>query len=63
MDGEGRLGETASRPAQRNKTVLLLDGQAEANGTANFFVFREDEVRVRRRGETRRYNGNNSFQA
>ena len=40
--------------AQGNKTVLVLDGQAEANGAARFFVSREDEVRVRRRGETRR---------
>ena len=36
------------------KTVLVLDGQAEANVAARFFVSREDEVRVRRRGEARR---------
>jgi len=30
--------------AQSNKTVLVLDGQAEANGAARFFVSREDEV-------------------
>ena len=44
-----------SRPiaSHGNKTVLVLDGQAEANGAAKLFVFREDEVRVRQRGETR----------
>ena len=39
---------------QGNKTVLVLDGQAEANGTARLFVLGEGPFRVRRRGETRR---------
>ena len=39
---------------KNTKTVLVLDGQAEANVAAKFFVSREDEVRVRRRGKTRR---------
>ena len=40
--------------AHGNKTVLVLDGQTEANEVAKLFVSREDEVRVRRRGETHR---------
>jgi len=30
--------------AHGNKTVLVLDGQAEDNGAARFFVSREDEL-------------------
>ena len=33
--------------AHSNKIVLVLDGQAEANVAARFFVSREDEVRGR----------------
>ena len=39
---------------KNTKIVLVLDGQSEANVAAKLFVSREDEVCVRRRGETRR---------
>ena len=40
MDGGGWQDKSASCPAQRNKTVLVLDGQAEVNGAAKLFVVR-----------------------
>ena len=39
---------------KNTKTVLFLRNQKQSNEGAKLFVFREDEVRVRRRGETRR---------